>query len=205
MTQSSTGFPLRCRCGYVYGAAQQVTPRAGFRFVCYCRDCQAFARFLGRPDVLDAAGGTDIFQMPTGRVKLIGGIDAVRCVHISRTVFRWYCSCCRTPIGNTAGPGFPVIGLIHSFMDHDGDGRPRDVVLGAPLCRLHEHSATGRLASNAPPPPSLRVSALRTTRILAWWLRGLGHPNPFFNEQTKAPISSPEEINDGGAHAPPLP
>ena len=27
-----------------------------------------------------------------------------------------YTDCCRTPIGNTAGPRFPVVGLIHSFM-----------------------------------------------------------------------------------------
>src|SRR5215469_9180782 len=62
-------LPLQCRCGYVRGAASKVAPSAGLRFVCYCRDCQAFSRFLDRSDVLDAAGGTDIFQMPTGRVK----------------------------------------------------------------------------------------------------------------------------------------
>ena len=30
-----------------------LNPSAGFRFVCYCKDCQAFARFLDRADVLD--------------------------------------------------------------------------------------------------------------------------------------------------------
>jgi Family of unknown function (DUF6151) len=65
-------LPLRCRCGRVRGVASNVSPSSGFRFVCYCKDCQAFARFLKRPDVLDPAGGTDIFQMPPGRVKLLG-------------------------------------------------------------------------------------------------------------------------------------
>jgi len=55
---------LRCHCGRMRGIARAVSPSAGFRFVCYCKDCQAFARFLERPDILDAAGGTDIFQMP---------------------------------------------------------------------------------------------------------------------------------------------
>ena len=95
---------LRCRCGHVRGVASEVAPYAGFRVVCYCQDCQAFARFLERPDVLDAAGGTEIFQMPTGRVRLTAGTDAVRCLHFSKKVFRWYTDCCRTPIGNTAGP-----------------------------------------------------------------------------------------------------
>src|SRR6202011_2265415 len=62
-------LPLRCRRGRVRGVASDVSPSTGFRFVCYCKDCQAFARFLKRADVLDPAGGTDIFQMPPGRVS----------------------------------------------------------------------------------------------------------------------------------------
>jgi hypothetical protein len=101
-------LPLRCRCGHVRGMAREVSPSTGFRFICYCKDCEAFARFLDRADVLDAAGGTDIFQMPPGRVTLAAGTDAVRCLRLRGTgVFRWYADCCRTPIANTAGPGFP--------------------------------------------------------------------------------------------------
>jgi hypothetical protein len=66
MTEDKAHLPLGCRCGHVRGVANDVTPNSGFRFICYCWDCQAFARFLGRPDVLDQAGGTDIFQMPGG-------------------------------------------------------------------------------------------------------------------------------------------
>ncbi len=64
------------------GVASEVSPSSGFRFVCYCQDCQAFARFLERRDLLDAAGGTDIFQMPPGRVKFTTGTDAVRCLRL---------------------------------------------------------------------------------------------------------------------------
>ena len=149
MTEALRELPLRCRCGHVRGVANEVTPRRGFRFVCYCRDCQVFARFLERPDVLDTAGGTDIFQMPTGCVKLTTGSDAVRCLHLSSRIFRWYADCCRTPIGNTAGPRFLVVGLIHSFMDHDAGGHSRDEVLGAPLCRIFERSAVGPLPPRA--------------------------------------------------------
>src|SRR5215469_16250853 len=113
MTEAPSELPLRCRCGRVRGFATKVARHGGFRFVCYCHDCQAFARFLERPDMLDIAGGTDIFHMPTGRVKLTAGTDAVRCLTFSSKVLRWYTHCCRTPIGNTAGPRFPVVGLIH--------------------------------------------------------------------------------------------
>jgi Family of unknown function (DUF6151) len=191
MPQDAKQLLLRCRCGHVRGVANEVAPHAGFRFVCYCQDCQAFARFLDRRDVLGAAGGTDIFHMPAGRVKLTAGIDAVRCLHFSSKVFRWYTDCCRAPIANTAGPRCPVVGLIHSFMNHDADGRTRDEVLGAPLCRIFERSAVGPLPSNAPPPRSLRLVALRLPTLLGWWLRGLARPNPFFDDHTNAPLSAP--------------
>lgn len=183
-------LPLQCRCGHVHGVANNVAPSTGFRFVCYCKDCQAFARFLGRSDVLDAAGGTDIFQMPAARVKLIGGSDAMRCLSFSGTVLRWYAECCQTPIANAAA-GFPIVALIHSFMSDGIDDRSRDEVLSPPRCRIYEHSAAGPLPPNAPPPMSLRVFFYRTSKVLGWWIRGLGRPNPFFDEHTKAPLSGP--------------
>jgi len=40
--------------------------------------------------VLDRAGGTDIFQMPTGRLKLTAGTEAVRCLRLSgKGILRW--------------------------------------------------------------------------------------------------------------------
>jgi len=194
MSFAPEDVPLSCRCGRVRGVARDVAPSAGFRVVCYCRDCQAFARFLERPDVLDAAGGTDIFQMPIGRVKLTAGTEAVRCLRFSSKVFRWYTECCRTPIGNTAGPRFPLIGLIHSFMRDGAGGPPRDEALGAPLCRIYERTAIGPLPPNAPPPLSLGIIALRGSRMLGWWLRGLGRPHPFFDDRTNAPLSVPRDL-----------
>jgi hypothetical protein len=167
-------------------------PSAGLRLICYCKDCQAFARFLERPDVLNEAGGTNIFQMPIGRIKLTAGADAVRCVRLSaHGVLHWYTDCCRTPIGNTVGPRFPLVGLIHSFMDHDAGDHSRIEVLGAPSCRLFERSATGTLPPNGPPPPSSKIFVLRISRLLGWWWQGLNKPNPFFDERTGLPLSRP--------------
>jgi Family of unknown function (DUF6151) len=190
-------LPLQCRCNHLRGVASDVSPSSGFRFVCYCTDCQAFARFLGRADVLDPAGGTDIFQMPPGRMKLTAGTDAVRCLRLSsRTgVLRWYADCCRTPIGNTAtSPNFPLIAIVHSFMDHEADGRSRDVVLGPPLCRIFERSAVGPLPPQGPPPPSFGVFARRGSKMLGWRLRGLSRPTPFFDDRTKAPRAMPRVL-----------
>jgi hypothetical protein len=191
----SSDVPLRCRCGHVRGVAIGVSPSSGFRFVCYCKDCQAFACFLGRADVLDGAGGTDIFQMAPGSVKLTSGTDAMRCLRFSpkSRVLRWYADCCRTPIGNTAAsPRFPIVAIIHSLMDHEG--RPRDEVLGPTLCRIYERSAVGPLPPNAPPPPSLRVFGRRASKLLGWLVRGLNRPTPFFDDRTKAPRAKPHVL-----------
>lgn len=188
---------LRCHCGHVRGVAREVSPAAGFRFVCYCADCQAFARFLGRVDVLDAAGGTDIVQMPPARVKFTMGIDALRCLRLNdqAKVLRWYSDCCRTPIANTASSRrFPVLALIHSFIDDKADGRSRDRVLGPPLCRIYERSAIGPLPPRAPPPASLGVFVRRASMMLGWWWRGLARPNPFFDDRTNAPLSAPRVL-----------
>jgi hypothetical protein len=195
VTQGLLDLPLCCQCGRVRGVASDVAPSTGFRLVCYCKDCQAFARFLQRPDVLDAAGGTDIFQMPPGRVSLTAGADAVRSLRFSNQVFRWYAECCGTPIANTAStPRFPVLGLIHSFIGDEADGRSRDEALGPPLCRIYERSAIAPLPPNALAPATLGIFALRGAKVLGWWWRGLGRPNPFFHEQTDAPPSEPRGL-----------
>ncbi len=115
---------LRCGCGRVRGYAHGVSRSAGFRFVCYCKDCQAFARFLERTDILDVAGGTDIFQMPPGRVMFTAGFEALSCLRLSGKALRWYADCCRTPIANTAAdPRFPSRSFIRSWFARRANSR----------------------------------------------------------------------------------
>jgi hypothetical protein len=146
--------------------------------------------------VLDFAGGTDIFHMPPGRVKLTAGLDALRCVRLSeKGILRWYTDCCRTPIGNTAAsPRFPVIGVVHSFMVHGADAHSRDEVLGPPICRIYGRSAAGRLPPNAPAPPSVRVFFRRASKLFGWWVLGLGRPSPVFDYRTNAPRVVPRVL-----------
>ena len=187
-------LPLRCGCARVRGVAREVAPSAGFRLVCYCKDCQAFARYLQLSDVLDAAGGTDIFQMPPGRVEITDGAEALRCLRLraGSKVLRWSADCCKTPIANTAASvRFPVVGLIHSFMDFAASGRSPDKAFGPPLCRIYERSAVGPLPPDAPPPSSVGMFARRAAKLFGWWTRGLGRPNPFFDASTGAPLSAP--------------
>ena len=54
--------PFRCSCGALRGQIVPYRNERPKRLICYCDDCQAFAKILGRgEDVLDEHGGTDRF------------------------------------------------------------------------------------------------------------------------------------------------
>jgi hypothetical protein len=187
---------LRCQCGAVRGDAIDVSPRTGNRLVCYCDDCQAFAHHLGRTDVLDEAGGTDIFQLAPAQVRITEGVDGVRCIRLSpKGLFRWYAACCRTPLANTASARFPFVGLLSSFMDHAANGRTRDQDLGPPFAYVQGRYAVGGLPAHVDPNATTLPVILRIVRLLArWWITGRGTPSPFFDPTTRAPIASPEVL-----------
>jgi Family of unknown function (DUF6151) len=94
---------IRCSCGTLRARAREVSPSGGVHAVCYCDDCQAFAHFLGRPaEILDAQGGTEVFQMSAARLSIDAGAERLACMRLSpRGMCRWYASCCNTPLGNT--------------------------------------------------------------------------------------------------------
>ena len=108
---------LRCRCGAVRG---EMDPgRAYVRVTCYCKDCRAFARFVGDPSALDASGGSDIVAMAPAAVRFTAGIEHVACMSLSpKGLLRWYTSCCRTPLANTPrDPSVRYVGMATTCFD----------------------------------------------------------------------------------------
>lgn len=191
-----TDIELECACGKLRGRALSISASGGTRIICYCDDCQAFARFLGGAGVLDERGGTDLFQMAPSRVQLTSGLETLGCVRLSdKGMHRWYCTECKTPVGNTLGPSVPFVGMIHNFMRFDRGGRSRDDVLGPPMASVKTESATP-----GPPIPSTAWATLRavmrSVRLLAgWWLTRAGFPSPFFDEATQAPRVEPRILS----------
>jgi hypothetical protein len=112
-----TMHSIQCQCGAVRG--QLEGKGVSNRVVCFCTDCRAFARFLGRADVLDGQGGTEIVQLAQPRLRFLQGADRLAAVRLNeKGMIRWYASCCKTPIGNTmADPKMSFVGMIHSSLD----------------------------------------------------------------------------------------
>jgi hypothetical protein len=110
--------PLKCRCGTIKGYISN--PRSANRVVCYCKDCQAFARFLGQESAtLDAQGGSEIIQTLPKNVTFTQGVDSLACIRLTdKGMVRWYADCCKTPIGNTLeNYKISFIGLLHNCLE----------------------------------------------------------------------------------------
>lgn len=190
-TWAVTELPVRCSCGSVTGTLRGVGVTPGVRIICTCDDCQAFARYLGRSDILDRFGGTDIYQTAPALLELSAGVDQLRCLRLtSRGLMRWYTDCCRTPVGNTlASPAVPFVGVQRVLTDHSGSGKSRDATMGAP-------SFIQTKFARAPIPKDyVTRSALSAIGRTAWAiannaLAGRARPSPFFDASGK-PVAKP--------------
>ena len=191
-------IPLKCRCGRITGALEDVSPPVVNRLVCYCQDCQAFAHFLDQDaQVLDVHGGTEIVQMAPSRFHIDQGIDQVACMRLSDNgIFRWYASCCNTPLGNTGGFGMPFVGVIHSCLPKDNDDQ-KEAAFGRVRGAVHGRFARGDYDPGGMP---LSLIARFLKLILKGKLTGEQKRSVFFNAENKVPraapkVLSPEELN----------
>lgn len=110
--------PIQCSCGAVRGHIEGTGSHN--RIKCYCTDCRAFARFLGKSaEVLDEQGGTEVLQVAHSRLRFTQGIDQLAAIRLSdKGLVRWYAQCCKTPIGNTmVSPKMAFIGLVDTCLD----------------------------------------------------------------------------------------
>ena len=180
---------LKCSCGQVEGLAKLVNPGAGTRLACYCKHCRRFAEALEcEQPILDDWGGTEVLQLSPSQLDISKGIENIRCLRLSeKGLYRWYASCCDTPIGNTVSPAVPFVALIHNFIvDKNALG---------PVKAVNIQSVVDKL-----PPEVLRTKASSAyivkilAKVLFRKLLGGGKPSPFYND-SGAPICEPRVLN----------
>jgi hypothetical protein len=181
MTQDAE---LRCRCGEVHGRVQHAAPETVNRAVCYCDDCQAYLHHLGRADLLDAHGGTNVVQVAPASLTFDRGADRIVGVRLTpKGLYRWYAECCKTPVGNTLGPAIPFVGIVAQTFANAGTDL--DAVFGKPVGRTFGKFAIGSAPADAAR-LNLRLIVHAIRLILGWRLRGQTWPHPFFDRTTRA-------------------
>lgn len=183
--------PLRCMCGTLRGHVSH--PEKCTRLVCYCKDCQAFAHFLGTPgDTLDANGGTDILAVHPQAVTFTDGRQTLACMSLSESgMLRWYASCCNTPIGNTGRDiKMAHVGLVSACLEN-GAGSI-DSAFGPVRMRAMTGSAKGPVASSALASAATIVRII--SAIIGRRISGSYKHTPFFNVEQGTPVVAPKVL-----------
>jgi hypothetical protein len=189
----SASHPIRCRCGQF--RARVAHPERGVRAICYCRDCRAYAHFLGPPDgMLDAHGGTEVVVVRPASVSFDAGADQLACMSLSpRGTLRWFTRCCGTPVGNLPRDiRLAHLGLIHSCLDQGG--ADLDAAFGPVRMKVNRASARGD--PGGAPPVGFAIAGVRYAASMAWSRVSGGYRNnPFFDSSSGAPIAAPQVIS----------
>jgi hypothetical protein len=182
----SAPLAFGCECGAVAGAVSAEGIAQGRRYVCHCRDCQAFAHYTGHADtVLDRHAGTDILQMPAGAVSLARGRDSLAAVHLTdRPLLRWSCRTCRTPLANSlASPKWAFYSMILTSPDARAIGN---------ASAKHVFPESGCNVPDDVEQASMMAMALPIMKWLAsarW--TGSWRQHPLFDPKTGAPLAKP--------------
>jgi Family of unknown function (DUF6151) len=195
MATPPEAISLRCACGAVRGNFDAV-PTGGRRGACHCLDCQAAARWLGRDDILDAHGATEVLPTWPAQIHISAGAAEIRLLRLSsKGLHRWYAGCCRAPLANSFGhTRLPFTGLIRARLD------ATDAALLARFGPVH--GIQGRYAPGGCPPGAARTATADDIRgvlvLLARGLvRGAKTPSPFFDRHGQpivaATVLTPEE------------
>ncbi|KUF11879.1 DUF6151 family protein [Pseudoponticoccus marisrubri] len=173
---------LTCRCGQMAWSIAGDAP--GTHLVCHCRDCQGFARHLGVAEaMLDAHGGTELFQIAPENLRLTDGVDHLSVLRLSdKGLLRWYAGCCGTPIANTLpGPGLPFAGMV----------LPREAPGFGPITARTGTAATGGAVKAR---GGLRAGLSLMVRALRSRLTGGHRRTPFFGPDG-APVRHPKVLS----------
>ncbi|WP_372885653.1 DUF6151 family protein [Shimia sp.] len=174
---------LSCRCGTLGGVLHHGAG-AGSRVLCYCRDCQTGAHALGAGDLLDARGGSAIFQTIPARVEITSGRDRLACLRLSpKGLMRWYAACCDTPLFNTLGtPRLCFVGVL----EHAVAPGARDHL--GPLVSV-ANTGGARPGEPAPKPRGVALAGFNiVSRHFAALLRGR-RTTPFFKADGSAVVA----------------
>ncbi|WP_282076478.1 DUF6151 family protein [Epibacterium ulvae] len=176
---------LSCDCGKVTAVASLEAVKAATRVTCFCGDCRAADTYLRRESeaqITPKASGIELLHMSPDGLLFTNGIEHIRVFRLSkRGPLRWYTTCCNTPIATTLPkPDIPLCALQLRFCKHPETLGPARVKAFVPQ-------------KNGPPRTEgvMQFGMALVNRIVSARLSGRWKENPFFNMETKTPVSEP--------------
>jgi hypothetical protein len=190
----SSNLSFACDCGTVTGTLIDVGPGPGDHVVCHCTDCQDLTHHLGHAErVLDAHGGTSLYQTRCARMQLDTGRDRLACLHLTDApTLRWYAACCRTPLFNTFKNGkLPFITILLAACDPAA----RKQALGPPRGHLFLQDA---IADTDGLPKMSTITLMRRffVRAIKDIVSGDRRKAALFDAKTLEPIAVPHRLTD---------
>jgi hypothetical protein len=184
---------IQCECGKFRAELVGFPRNTPGRLACYCDDCQTYSQLLGRPDLLDAAGGTEVVPVYPSELTFVAGREFLMCTQLTpRGMFRWSTSCCNTPVANTM-PGFPWAGLIHRVYNVK-DAHFLEKTFGPIRSRIKGRFARGIVPKGTSPNIGFRDALAVLPFILKGKLMGKARKSPFFKDDGVTPIVPPRVL-----------
>ena len=186
---------IQCECGKFRAELTGFPKNTPGRLKCYCDDCQAYLHYIGRSDLLDANGGSEIVPAYPAEVKVTAGHELIKCTRLhGKGLYRFATSCCNTPIANT-DPKRAWAGM-HGRMFTAKDPKSLDQTFG-PV----KSSIMGKYAKGTPPPGTPETFDMKgMITVLPFILKGAftgkAKGSPFFEDGqpvgTTKTLSNPE-------------
>lgn len=187
----ASDLSFACKCLTVTGTLLDVGPAQGDHVICHCTDCQDLTRHLGHADMLDAHGGSALYQSRCARLRIDTGRERLACVHLTdKPTLRWYAACCGMPLFNTYANGkLPYITTQLAACDP----AKRDALVGPPRGHLFTEDGTGDTSAL----PKMSMGQLMRRffpRMLKDLILSDRRRCALFDAKTLAPIVQPHRL-----------
>jgi hypothetical protein len=180
---------IQCNCGKFKAEIKKFDGNTPGRLVCYCDDCQNYLKKLGREDILDPYGGTEIIPVYPNHLEILEGQEYLKCNILSeKGLNRWSVTCCNTPVANTmanfAWAGIPAVMYTNTASDCLKK-------MGPIKSRIRGEFKKG----NPPFKVSEKMGIKDALAVLPFILKGFMFRkfthSPFFKSDRKTPIKKP--------------
>ncbi len=185
---------VRCECGKFQAEVIDVKASTAGRAVCYCDDCQSFLHHIGRAELLDQNGGTEVIPTFPSAIKFMAGREQLRCTRLSpKGLYRFSTVCCKTPVANLM-LGAPWAGLSPHLYNF-GEVGFVERNFGQVKSRIMAKFAHGEPPKDASQKMGLRDIVFVAPFLLKGLILGKKSPSPFFEADGQTPIVTPEVIS----------